>query len=100
MTFDYCIISIVSLNLNESDLQCTYNRSGILCGQCQSGFSLMLGSNQCGHCSNYYLFLLLLFIIAGIGLIFILLTLNLTVSVGTINGLFLCKYTQIKCNYS
>ena len=85
--FDYCITSNVSLNLNESDLQCTYNRSGTLCGQCQSGLSLMLGSNQCGHCSNYYLFLLPLFIIAGIGLIFMLLTLNLTVSVGTINGL-------------
>ena len=85
--FDYCIRSTVSLNLNESDLQCTYNRSGTLCGQCQSGLSLMLGSNQCGHCSNYYLFLLPLFIIAGIGLIFMLLTLNLTVSVGTINGL-------------
>ena len=85
--FDYCITSNVSLNLNESDLQCAYNRSGTLCGQCQSGLSLMLGSNQCGHCSNYYLFLLPLFIIAGIGLIFMLLTLNLTVSVGTINGL-------------
>ena len=85
--FDYCITSNVSLNLNESDLQCTYNRSGILCGQCQPGLSLMLGSNQCGHCSNYYLFLLPVFIIAGIGLIFTLLTLNLTVSVGTINGL-------------
>ena len=85
--FDYCIRSTVSLSLNESDLQCTYNRSGILCGQCQSGLSLMLGSNQCGHCSNYYLLLLPLFIIAGIGLIFMLLTLNLTVSVGSINGL-------------
>ena len=85
--FDYCITSNVSLNLDESDLQCTYNRSGTLCGQCQSGLSLMLGSNQCGHCSNYYLFLLPFFIIAGIGLIFMLLTLNLTVSVGTINGL-------------
>ena len=83
--FDYCIRSNVSLNLNESDLQCAYNRSGILCGQCQSGLSLMSGSNQCGHCSNYYLFLLLLFIIAGIG--HVAHTLNLTVSVGTINGL-------------
>ena len=85
--FDYCITSNVSLNLNESNLQCTYSRSGILCGQCQSGLSLMLGSNQCGHCSNYYLFLLPLFIVTGIGLMFMLLTLNLTVSVGTINGL-------------
>ena len=57
--FDYCITSHVSLNLNESDLQCTYNRSGILCGQCQSGLSLMLGSNQCGYCQNKFLLSLL-----------------------------------------
>ena len=94
--FDYCITSTVSLNLDESDLQCSYNRSGTLCGQCQSGLSLMLGYNKCGHCNNYYLFLLILFIIAGIGLIFMLLTLNLTVSVGTINGLLF--YANIYSN--
>ena len=32
--FDYCLKSHVKFSLNESDLQCNYNRSGILCGQC------------------------------------------------------------------
>ena len=64
--FDYCNPSTVSLSLNESDLQCTQDRSGILCGQCQPGLSLMLGSNQCGHCENKYLLLMIAFIVAGI----------------------------------
>ena len=63
------------------------NRSGVLCGECAEGLSLMLGSNKCGQCSNVYLTLLLPFALAGIGLVAILIALNLTVSVGAINGL-------------
>ena len=85
--FDYCNNSLVTFSLNESDLQCTQSRTGVLCGQCQPGLSLMLGSNQCGKCTDYYLSLIPVFAIMGLGLIFLLLTLNLTVSMGTINGL-------------
>ena len=86
--FDYCLKSSdVSLSLNESDGQCSHNRSGILCGGCQPGLSLMLGSNQCDVCENKYIILLSAFISAGIGLVAFLLICNLTVSVGSINGL-------------
>ena len=85
--FDYCNISLVSLSLDESDLQCNLNRSGILCGQCQSGLSLMLGSNQCTTCKNSYLSLIIVFIAAGVILVVFLLVTNLTVSMGTVNGL-------------
>ena len=85
--FDYCNESPVSLSLDESDLQCMYNRSGILCGECQPGLSLMLGSNRCNSCENKYLSLVIVFMIAGIGLVIFLMVCNLTVSVGTINGL-------------
>ena len=85
--FDYCDASIVYLSLNESDSQCTSNRSGILCGQCKKGFSLMLGSNKCATCTNNYISLLIVFLIAGIVLVVFLLMSNLTVSVGSINGL-------------
>ena len=47
----------------------------------------MLGSNRCGTCSNWYLFLLPVFALAGIVLLAVLMFLNLSVSVGTINGL-------------
>ena len=69
------------------DRQCVANRAGILCGQCQSHLSIMLGSNHCGTCSNWYLFLLPVFALAGIVLLAVLMFLNLSVSVGTINGL-------------
>ena len=55
--FDYCNRSNVSFNIMTPDRQCVGNRAGILCGQCQSHFSILLGSNHCGACSNWYLFL-------------------------------------------
>ena len=45
--FDYCNTSAVYLNLTHPDLQCTNGRSGTLCGECQTGLSLTLGSNKC-----------------------------------------------------
>ena len=85
--FDYCNQSYVSFDIMAPDRQCVANRTGILCGQCQSHLSIMLGSNRCGTCSNFYLFLLPVFAIAGIVLVAVLMILNLSVSVGTINGL-------------
>ena len=85
--FDYCNQSNVSFDIMAPDRQCLGNRTGILCGQCQSHLSIMLGSNQCGTCSNWYLFLLPVFALAGIVLVAVLMFLNLSVSVGTINGL-------------
>ena len=85
--FDYCNSSTISFNLDDPDIQCANNRSGILCGACQQGLSLMLGSNKCGQCSNKYISLIVPFIVAGIILVAFLLVSNITVSVGSINGL-------------
>ena len=85
--FDYCNRSNVSFDIMAPDRQCVANRVGILCGQCQSHLSIMLGSNRCGTCSNWYLFLLPVFALIGILLVAVLMFLNLSVSVGTINGL-------------
>ena len=85
--FDYCNSSNVSFSLTFPKPQCALKRSGVLCGHCQHGLSLMLGSNQCTHCNNTYISLLAVFILAGIILMFILIVLNLTVSTGVINGL-------------
>ena len=85
--FDYCNRSNVSFDIMAPDRLCLGNRAGILCGQCQSHLSIMLGSNRCGTCSNWYLFLLPVFALAGIVLVAVLMFLNLSVSVGTINGL-------------
>ena len=85
--FDYCNNSNISFIFDYPSKQCLLNRSGILCGQCAKGLSLMLGSNQCGQCNNDYLVLIIPFALAGITLVAFVIALNLTVSVGTINGL-------------
>ena len=100
--FDYCKTQPVKFNLNESDLQCDYNRSGILCGQCQPGLSLMIGSNRCANCSDTTLIAASIVIIAGVAgliLVVLLFALNLTVSVGSINGL-LFYVNLVKLNES
>ena len=86
--YDYCLPGIISLDLVQQDMQCSFNRTGILCGACQQNLSRQLGSSACAECSNYYLFLLIPFALAGIVLVLLLFLLDvLTVSVGTINGL-------------
>ena len=86
--YDYCVDKKVNFSIDTTDLQCNYHRSGILCGECAEGYSLLLGSNKCGICPNdNYLSLLLVFGVAGVALVVLLIGLNLTVSVGTINGL-------------
>ena len=85
--FHYCKSEDTNLSLSNQDEQCAFNHSGVLCGACQQGLSLALGTSQCLKCSNVYLFLLIPFALAGVALVFLLLKCNLTVSVGSINGL-------------
>ena len=90
---DTDIITSVTTNSSDTnetkggiDAQCNCNRSGMLCGKCQKGFSLVFGSSKCLKCSNSYLSLLIAFALAGIILVIFLLILKLTVAVGTISG--------------
>ena len=85
--FDYCNRSNVTFDIIEPDRQCLGNRTGILCGECQSHLSILLGSNRCGTCSNWYLLLLPVFALTGIVLVVVLMLFNLSVSVGSFNGL-------------
>lgn len=98
---DYCCIKTIALDLStltiSSTDQCYFNRSGVLCGGCVGGYSLLLGSSRCRKgCSSYSLFLLIFFAFAGIALVFFITFLNLTVSEGTMNGLiFYANIVQI-----
>ncbi len=86
--FDYCKPYSLNLSLENPDEQCAFHRSGILCGACQNSLSHVLGSSSCKRCSNLWLILFIPVIaIAGIALVVFLMLLNLTVSVGTVNGL-------------
>ena len=90
--FDYCHSPNVPIEIDlttESGVnnQCAFKRSGMLCGTCEDGLSLTLGSSHCEPCSNVWLLMLVPFFIAGILLVALLLVCNLSVSIGTINGL-------------
>ena len=85
--FDYCKSESDIKVTDALDDQCAYNRSGILCGGCQPGLSLVLGNSNCEDCSNMPLFLILAFVLSGLTLVLLLYGCNLTVSRGTINGL-------------
>ena len=86
---DYCKYHDLDLNLIHPDSQCQLNHSGLLCGECQSGLSLALGTSQCLKCSNVYLLLLVAFILAGLMLVVTISWCNLTVSEGTLSALIL-----------
>ena len=92
--FDYCNQTVSDFSLYKQEEQCSFNRTGVLCGACQPGYSLVLGTSLCStECSNIYLLLLLPILMAGLVLVALLLKCNLTVSTGTINGLIF--YTNI-----
>ena len=93
--FDYCQpqTQSVTINfnlLNGADSQCAYDRTGVLCGACKEDLSLSLASSRCVPCHTLwpavFVVSLLAAAIAGILLVTALLALNMTVSVGLING--------------
>ncbi len=75
------------VDLTSPETQCNYNRSGILCGRCGGNSSLLLGTSKCSKCSDFYLFLLIPFTVAGIVLVVCLFLLRLTVAEGFLHGL-------------
>ena len=92
-SFDYCNSKMVNLkdlsNLTESDMLCDTSRTGRLCGKCKDNYSLILGSNKCWDCSNKsgHAAIIIVISVMGILLVYFIFLINLTVSVGTINGL-------------
>ena len=85
----YCSPNSVTFKLNDTDTQCVDNRGQRMCGSCRDEYSLLMGSNKCGHCHNDYMMIawIALFAVMGVLLVVLLIALNLTVSVGTLNGL-------------
>ena len=85
--FDYCVSQTVVIPFNNTDIQCAHDRSGLLCGACKTGYSLVLGTSQCKRCTNSHLALLIPFALMGAALVFLLLVCKLTVATGTLSGL-------------
>ena len=85
--FDNCVSHVVNFSLNNTDMQCAYNKSGLLCGACKGEYSLVLGTSHCKQCTNYHLYLLIPFAVMGVALVFLFLVFKLTVATGTLSGL-------------
>lgn len=92
--YDYCLPYYVHINLNlinGVDAQCANNRSGLLCSTCKPGLSMSLGSSLCIPCSKAWhrdiVAILISFFASGILLVVSIMVLNLTVAVGTLNGI-------------
>ena len=83
----HCRDNFTNVDLRIPDVICEPGRSGILCGACKPGLSIVFGSNDCHKCSNYWIFTILFYAVLGILLVVILFVLNLTVTQGTIVGL-------------
>ncbi|XP_064389191.1 uncharacterized protein LOC135337227 [Halichondria panicea] len=84
---DYCVEIPINISLSNRDEQCDYNRSGVLCGECEPGLSLVLATSNCQECSNLYLLLLIPFVLAGILLVALILVLNITIATGNLHGI-------------
>lgn len=93
--YDYCLPPEAGvINLSDPsgvDEQCNFNHTGLLCGQCREGYSMSLDSSKCIKCPDNWpivAFANILFgLISGIVLVVLILWLNLTVAMGTFNGI-------------
>ena len=97
--FDYCLPYSSYLNISNSNRQCRFQRSGVLCGHCPEGLSTVFGSSQCQKCSNMSLFVIVPIAVAGILLVLMLFMLNLTVTNGAINT-FIFYFNIVSINIS
>ena len=87
--YDYCKSEDLNITGETPNIQCRYKRSGVLCSSCHEGLSIILGSSECKTCSDIYLLLITVFILMGVALVTLVTVLNMSVSVGTLNGLIL-----------
>ncbi len=100
---EYCAADNLIFNSSNISMQCQDGREGVLCGKCKENFSLSLGQELCisnSKCSIWMLVtLILVFVFAGISLVFFLSLLNFTVTQGTMYGV-LCYVSMVHANHN
>ena len=76
---------------------CPPTKTGPLCSSCTTvngiKYSVVFGSYECKQCNNWWLLTLILYAIAGPLLIYLLYTLKLTLTTGTLNGIIFFAQT-------
>ena len=96
---NYCREDVTEIDLTTADPLCVSGRTGILCGSCKEGLSVVFGSPECKRCSNANIAYIILFILWGLILVSVMFLLDLTITTGTINGLlFYANIVNIDSN--
>ena len=82
----FCNYSVPQWTSGSTDI-CIDSREGALCGSCIGNNSTVFGSDKCLPCSDWSLLTILFYAAAGLLIIFLLFSVELTISTGTLNGL-------------
>ena len=86
----YCRTDTREINVTQTDDICISNHAGIMCGQCQEGYSKTLFSSSCYDCNNGIKnFSLLAVVVSSILYVVLLYCFKFTINGGTIGGLIL-----------
>ena len=101
---DKLIVGMKTRNSNNSnmfviaediDIQCKEGRTGLGCGSCLGNYSVVLGTDNCMNCSDSYLGLVAVYMLAVILLILFLTAFNVTITNGYLN----CFIFYANCIY-
>ena len=97
---NYCEDGEKEVVSGEWDSQCAaeFHRAGTLCGRCEDGYSVQLGTNRCAKCDHWSLFLLVLFIAAGLFVVYATVLLQISVAEGFFSAILF--YSNIISLYS
>ena len=93
----YCRPGITEVNMIEQNSLCQNHRTGVLCGGCEDGYSLVLGPDECQNCnSNLWLLMIMVFAVAGIVMVIVLFCLRMTISNQLLGGIiFYVNMTEV-----
>ena len=93
----YCKLGITEVNMTEQDSLCQHHRTGVLCGGCEDGYSLVLGPDECQICnSNLWLLMVPVFAVSGIAMVIVLFCLRMTISNQLLGGvIFYVNMTEV-----
>ena len=90
-----CTNNDMFVTAEDIDIQCKEGRTGLGCGSCLGNYSVVLGTDNCMKCSDSYLGLVSVYMLAVILLVFFLTAFNVTITNGYLN----CFIFYANCIY-
>ena len=93
----YCREGLTHVDMTELHYLCQGHRIAVLCGACDEGYSMVLGSIQCLQCtSDTWFEVTIIFATAGLLLVLLLFCLRVTISSKLLGGIiFYANMTEV-----